>query len=309
MRAPAAAVGLALTLAVAPSAAHADPGDHGSAGAELRLHRADTQQDEVPHHGLYPSIIVSGSATVLPRLEIVAAVAAARVSAVWENIGGVANGMLGARTRLDVPALRGRVVATAGVAFPLDSSIPEADCYMPDHPGGGDSLVLRFGDNPGCWDRSAHRRAALHRGAWDIWMWAPDWVTAFGTGRLESTRRPGLHHAVDVGAGAAFALTDAHDDDSTALVAQGAAEVGYWFDTRWLVGARGLGAAVFLDDTSPAILSVEPFAELAHGSGLRLRAAVLLPLEDLQNDDVAPGLGGYRIAEHKSLGLYAGVAF
>lgn len=294
-----------LAIALASTTAAADPGDHGSAGMELRLHRGDTAQDEVAHYGLYPSVVAGGSVTVRPRLEIVGAFAAAKVSAVWENIGGVANGMLGARTRFALPA--GRIAATVGVAFPLASSIPTPDCFEPGT-GPGDSLVLAYGDNTACWDRSAHRRAALHRGAWDIWMWAPDWVTAVATGRFESAQRPGLHYAIDVGAGAAFAVTDAHEDGS-ALIAQAAAEVGYWLGPRWLLGVRGLGAGVFLDDTSPAIVSLEPFAELSHENGVRVRAAVMLPLDDLNNDDVSPGLGGYKISEHKSLGILAGASF
>ena len=76
---------LVIALTLAASSAAAEPGQHGSAGFELRLHRGDTEQDEVAHYGFYPSIVVDGSVQVGGGIEIAAAVAAAKVSAVWEN--------------------------------------------------------------------------------------------------------------------------------------------------------------------------------------------------------------------------------
>lgn len=162
---------LVLVLAVLGMSRIVDASPRATAAVELRLHRGDTAQDEVPHYGLSPSIVLGGGFSITPDLEIVASLAAAKVSAVWENIGGIASGFLGARTRIHRAGWRAAIAL--GVAFPLDRSIPAPDCFMPDQ-GPGDSMVLAFGGNPACWDRSAYRRAALHRGGWDIWMWAPD---------------------------------------------------------------------------------------------------------------------------------------
>ena len=286
---------IALTLAA--SSAAAEPGEHGSAGFELRLHRGDTEQDEVEHVGFYPSIVVDGSAQVGGGIEIAAAVAAARTSAVWENIGGVANGMLSARTRLARPAWIAEI--EAGIAFPLDRSIPAPDCF-PEPENGGDSLVFSYGEDTSCWDRSAYRRAALHRGAWDIWLWAPDWVTLAATARLETNARSYLYYAVDVGAGGAVAVTDAHD--GAALIGQIAPEIGAQLSARWRAGLRGIAAGVLLDDTSPFLLSLEPFVAYQRDE-VRIRLGLLLPLADLGNEEVPPGQGGYKISENKSLGL------
>lgn len=295
-----AVVVIALTLTA--SSAAAEPGQHGSAGFELRLHRGDTEQDEVAHYGFYPSIVVDGSVQVGGGIEIAAAVAAAKVSAVWENIGGVANGMLSARTRLVRPAWIAEL--EAGVAFPLDRSIPAPDCFP--EQDDGDSMVLAYGDQPACWDRSAYRRAALHRGAWDVWLWAPDWVTVAATARLESNAPTYLYYAVDVGAGGAVAVTDAHD--GAALIGQIAPEIGAQLNPRWRAGLRGIAAGVVHDDTSPILLSLEPFVAYHHDV-VRIRLGLLLPLADLRNEEVSPGLGGYQISDNKSLGLGATAFF
>src|SRR5688572_10273722 len=240
---------LVIALTLAASSAAAEPGQHGSAGFELRLHRGDTEQDEVAHYGFYPSIVVDGSVQVGGGIEIAAAVAAAKVSAVWENIGGVANGMLSARTRILRPAWIAEL--EAGVAFPLDRSIPAPDCFP--EQDDGDSMVFAYGDEPACWDRSAYRWAALHRGAWDVWLWAPDWVTVAATARLESNAATYLYYAVDVGAGGAVAVTDAHD--GAALIGQIAPEIGAQLNPRWRAGLRGIAAGVLHEDTSPILLS------------------------------------------------------
>lgn len=287
---------IAIMVTLAASSAAAEPGEHGSAGFELRLHRGDTEQDEVAHYGYYPSIVVDGSARVGGGIEVAAAVAAARVSAVWENIGGVANGMLSARMRLARPAWIAEL--EAGVAFPLDRSIPAPDCFPEQEDG--DSLVLAYGEETACWDRSAYRRAALHRGAWDIWLWAPDWVTVAATARLETSAPTYLYYAVDVGAGGAVAVTDAHD--GAALIGQIAPEIGAQLAARWRAGLRGIAAGVMLDDTSPILISLEPFVAYQRDV-VRIRLGLLLPLADLRNEEVPPGQGGYEITEHKSLGL------
>jgi hypothetical protein len=287
---------LVIALMLVASSAAAGPGEHGSAGFELRLHRGDTEQDEVAHDGLYPSIVVDGSARVGGGIEIAAAVAAAKVSAVWENIGGVANGMLSARARLTRAAWLAEL--EAGVAFPLARSIPAPDCFPAQDDG--DSLVLAYGEETACWDRSAYRRAALHRGAWDIWLWAPDWITLAATARVETSAATFLYYAVDAGAGGAIAVTDAHD--GAALIGQIAPEVGAQLGARWRAGLRGIAAGVMLDDTSPILLSLEPFVAYQRDV-VRIRLGVLLPLADLGNEEVPPGLGGYKITENKSLGL------
>jgi hypothetical protein len=187
----------------------------------------------------------------------------------------------------------------AGLAFPLDRSIPAADCF-PEPASGGDSMVLSYGENTSCWDRSAYRRAALHRGAWDVWLWAPDWVTLAATARFESNAPTYLYYAVDVGAGGAVAVTDAHDE--AALIGQIAPEIGAQLNPRWRAGLRGIAAGVLLDDTSPFLLSLEPFVAYQHDV-VRIRLGLLLPLADLGNEEVPPGQGGYKITEHKSLGL------
>jgi hypothetical protein len=291
-------------LALGSGVAVAEPPPRGSAALELRLHRADTEQDEVEHLGFYPSIVVGGSVRVGETIEVTAALAAARRSAVWENIGGLGNGFVAGRLHLAGAGWKGLVAA--GLAFPLDRSIPAPDCFEPDQ-GPGDSLVYSYGENTACWDRSAYRRAALHRGAWDIWMWAPDWVTLAGTARVETVAPSYLYYAVDVGAGAAVSVTEAHD--GAALIGQLAPEAGAFLSPRWRAGLRAIGAGVILDDTSPLLLSLEPFVEYDRDGAFRLRIAFMLPLADLRNPDVSPGLGGYRASEQKSLGITVGGAF
>jgi hypothetical protein len=104
-------------------------------------------------------------------------------------------------------------------------------------------------------------------------------------------------------------VTDGHEGDGFAFVAQLAAEGGYWVAPRFRIGLRGTGAGAFVDDTSPFIVSVEPYAAFDHELGFVARFGVLLPLADLRNEEVPPGLGGYKISENKSLGLALGAGF
>ena len=100
-----------LVLVALSGAAAADP--RGSASAELRMHVGDSEQDEVAHYGLFPSLVLGGTFAVTEDIDVEAAFAAAKVTATWENIGGLANGYLGARHR------RGSLTFGAGVTLPL----------------------------------------------------------------------------------------------------------------------------------------------------------------------------------------------
>ncbi|MBA3464823.1 MAG: hypothetical protein H0T46_33120 [Deltaproteobacteria bacterium] len=286
----------ALALLAAAGTAAAEP--RGGASAELRMHVGDTEQDEVVHPGLFPSLVLGGGYRLTDDIEVAAAFAAAKISATWENIGGLANGFVEGKWATTVGDVR--LVIGAGVAFPLDYSIPAADCFMPEKPG-GDSLVLDFGTNTACWDRSAYRRAAIHRGGWNMWLWAPDWITGVASVRAE--RRPGPWRiTADVGAGLAFAVTDAHEGER-AIIVQAAGEVGYAVSTRWTLGIRSVIAGVSLDDESPVLMSFEPFAQVVGSPLWQLRFSLLIPLSDQSNDDVPPGLGGYNPSENVSIGV------
>ncbi len=296
------AVLVSAALVLCSTAAAADPA-RGSVFVDLRLHVGDTQQDEVAHYGLSPSIIFGGSFVLGRGFEIAASLAAAKLSASWENIGGLANGLIEIRRTVRGPSWR--TMVSAGIAFPLDHSLPTPQCFEPDR-GPGDSLVFSYGTRTACWDRSAYRRAALHRGAWDIWMWAPDWVSVPITARFEGTGSRGAFYAVDAGVAIAMPFTDAHDD--RAVIMQVAPEVGVRLSPRWLLGVRAIAAGVVLDKTSPFMISLEPYAEYERAAA-RLRFSLLLPLADLRNEDVSPGLGGYKPIELYSLGFQASLLF
>ncbi len=245
--------------------------------------------------------MVSGNVKLAAGVDLGLALAAAKVSAQWENIGGLANGLL--EVRKHVTSARWTAVVSAGVAVPLDRSIPAADCFPV--PAGGDSMVLSYGSDSSCWDRSAYRRAALHRGAWDMWMWTPDWVTAVTTARLE-THRDRMQIAIDAGLGIAFSLTDAHE--GTPVIAQLASEVAYPVSRRWALGLRAMAAGVKYDDHSPVILSVEPNVTFKDAV-VQLRLGLMLPLADLGNAAVSPGLGGYKITEQVSIGAAVSASY
>lgn len=282
-----------LLLVVGPAGvARAD--SRGAAFADLCLHVGDTEQGEVAHYGLFPSIVLGGRFGIDARFEIEAAVAAAKTSAVWENIGGVATGYLGGRVRL------GKLTLGAGATLPIDRSLPAADCFMPEHAGGDDSLVLDYGTRPACWDRSAYRRAMLHRGGWNAWLWAPDFVSGVASARFDGGTDD-VVYAIEAGGAIAFG-------DGTALIGQLGGEVAYRAG-RWSFGGRAAIMGVLLDDASPALVSIEPYVELAPRDGVRLRASVLVPAADLSNDDVSPGLGDYDPPENTSIGLMGAIAF
>jgi hypothetical protein len=170
---------------------------------------------------------------------------------------------------------------------------------MPEH-AGGDSLVLDYGTSPACWDRSAYRRAMLHRGGWAMWMWAPDFLSAVATARFADAAGD-LDYAVEAGGAVGFPITDAHD--TNAIMLQLGAEVAYQLSARWRAGGRAQIAGVMLDTESPALVAAEGFAEYAPRAELRFRAGVLVPIADLSNADVPPGLGGYVPRENVSIGL------
>ena len=121
----------ALVLLAISGTAFAEPRPlpRASATMDLRLHVGDTEQDEVAHYGLYPSVVLGGTFRLAQILRLEAAIAAAKVSATWENIGGLANGYLGARLLLDPPpsffpegGYQNRWTIAAGVTLPLDRS-------------------------------------------------------------------------------------------------------------------------------------------------------------------------------------------
>lgn len=279
----------ALALLAASGTAAAEP--RGSANVELRMHVGDTEKDEVVHPGLFPSIVLGGRFGVTDIIEVEAMLAAATISAQWENIGGVATAYLGGRVRL------GAVTLAAGVVAPTDYSIPAPACFMPELDPGA-TLVLDYGTNTSCWDRSAYRRAMIHRGGWNAWLWAPDFISGVATARYDRTEA-NMMVAVEAGLGVA----ESRYESATAVIGQLGAEAAYRVSRRWHVGGRAAIMGVLLDHESPALVSAEPYAEVAPRNDVRLRFSLLIPLADLSNDDVPPGRGGYKPSENVSIGV------
>lgn len=119
----------------------------------------------------------------------------------------------------------------------------------------GDSLVYSATtEDEDTWDYSAYRRAAMNRGDWNLWMWAPDWITAFAPGRFERDVST-LTLAFDGALGTAFAIGEGHDGD-VAIVAQAAAELAWHATPRTRVGLRVLEVIVFHDERSPHVTSI-----------------------------------------------------
>ena len=279
-------------------AATAEQGPRHSTWVDLRVSYSDADRDEVPHYGFYPSIILGQRSSVGRGFSAEAAVSAAYRTAVWENIGGIGTAYFGARKDYAAGWL------AAGITVPLAYSLPPAECY-PEQPS-GNSLTYAYGPETGCWNRSAYRRAALNRGYWNAWMWAPDWVTPSlrAASRLVTWRNWSL--ASEVGAGVGLPVTDVHEGE-LAFVTQAMLEARHE-TARRVLGLRVQGAGAFLEETSPFLISLEAYGRLLLGR-VALEMRVTLPVDDLRNDDVPPGLGGYRIIELWSLGLGGAVAY
>jgi hypothetical protein len=265
---------------------------------DLRVSPADAERDEVAHYGLYPSLILGQRLYVGRGFSAEAAVSAAKVTAVWENIGGVGTAYLGGRQDFAAGWL------AAGITLPLDYSLPPAGCY-PDQPS-GDSLTYAYGQNRSCWDRSAYRRAALNRGFWNAWMWAPDWITPSLRAAARLVKWGGWSIASEVGAGVGLPVTDVHAGE-TAFLAQGMLEVRHETERR-VLGLRLQGAGAFLAETSPFLIAVEAYGRVPVGR-VSLEARLTLPVDDLRNEDAPAGQAGFRIIELWSLGLGGVIAY
>lgn len=265
---------------------------------ELRAHLGDSEQDEVVHPGLFPSLVLGAAARVAPRWHVEVALSYAKVTAQWENIGGPGVAYLGARHR------RGAAILAAGATAPLGADLPAPACFSTPPQTGGDSQTYRFNDDPACWDRSAYRRAALHRGMWNAWLWAPDWYTAAATAELAEL--PGLPFVgLAGGVGLALPATDHHDGVAVPLQL---ALTARHHRRSLTASGRLLAAGALAGDRSPFILSAEAGLQLRRGA-LTGALTFTLPFADLRNDPVPPGQGGYRIVELWSLGTSLTAAF
>jgi hypothetical protein len=297
-----------IVLALAATSVHAgdapavaaEQGFRHSTWVDLRVWYADTGEgDDEAHYGLFPSIILGQRLYVGRGFSAEAAVSAVSRTARWENIGGMGTAYFGARKDYAHGWL------AAGTTVPLDPSLPRANMCYPGQPS-GNSLTYAYGPDTGCWDRSAYRRAALHRGYWNAWMWAPDWVTPSLRAASRLMTRGNWSLASEVGAGVGLPVTDVHEGD-LAFVAQAMLEARHETESR-VLGLRVQGAGVFLEETSPFLISLEAYGRLLLGR-VALEVRVTLPVEDLSNDYVDPGLGPYRIIEYWSLGLGGAVAY
>jgi len=269
---------------------------------DLRISQADNGKGDEPQYGLfslYPSIILGHRLYVGRGLSGEAAVSAADETARWENIGGIGTAYLGGRQDFAAGWL------AAGTTLPLDHSLPAAAGCERDAPP-GDSLTYAFGPDTGCWDRSAYRRAALHRGFWNAWMWAPDWVTPSLRAAARLATWGAWVMASEAGAGVGLPVTDAHRGD-IAYLAQAMLEVRHE-TPRHMLGFRLQGAGAFLEETSPFLIAVEAYGRVPVGR-VSLEARLTLPVDDLSNDDVPGAFGGYKPIELWSLGLGGAIAY
>lgn len=297
---------LALLVAIGTASA-------GQAGAEevergrweamvdLTVHVGEKAQDDPPPLGVFPSLIVGGRWYVGPRLDVSARVAGSAAVATWENISGLANGFVGVGYRGASDGWPYRL--GLGVTVPLDRSLPTPDCYERRDEPPGDSLVYEYAGGGQCWDRSALRRASLNRGGWDMWMWAPDWVTAVATGVIEDRVSERLAVKVEGAAGVALATTDIHDG-AVAVVTQIGVEAMYDV-TPHQVGVRLSNAGVHHAEQSPLITAVAPVCRWARGRWA-LESRLSLPVIDHRNpDDEAE----YPVIHNWGLSLELAVAY
>jgi hypothetical protein len=272
------------------------------ATTEVSLKVGETKKDEVSHKGVFASLILGGRYEALPWLDISLDLAATKASADWEDVSGLSTAALSTHVH---GAQRGwRWRAGIGITLPLAKVGTIRDFPMDFK---GDSLVYSATtDDEDTWDYSAYRRAAMNRGDWNMWMWAPDWITVFAPARVERDLAP-FTVAADAALASAFAIGEGHDGE-TALVAQVAVEAAWHANERSRLGLRVLDVIVFHDDLSPHLTSIEPFFGW-QSERVDLRVRLTLPIRDHRNANAPDGRSGFRAYEEWGINTTLGVGF
>jgi hypothetical protein len=274
------------------------------ATTEVSLKIGETQQDEVSHPGVFASLVLGGRYEALPWLDIAVDLSATKASADWEDVSGLSTAAASAHAHGTSAGLRWRV--GLGITLPLARVGTIRDFPMDFK---GDSLVYSATtDDEDTWDYSAYRRAAMNRGDWNMWMWAPDWITAFAPARVEHDLTPVLTGAVDAALGTAFAVGDGHQSGDVAIVVQAAVDLAWHKSERTRLGLRVLDVIVFHDDLSPHLTSVEPYVGYRTQS-FDLGVRFTLPLRDHRHANAMEGRSGFRAYEEWGVNTQLAVAF
>lgn len=288
-------------LVILPTLAHADV----VATGELSVKVGEGEQtDSGEDRSLFVSAIVGGRYAVTPWLDAGLDLSATKATADWEEVSGLSNAALSAAAHGTYRGVRWR--AGAGITLPLAKVGTIHDFPMDFE---GDSLVYSATtDDQDTWDYSAYRRAAMNRGNWNMWMWAPDWVTAFVPARAEIDVTPTVTVAGDAAVGAAFAISRGHDDGDVAVVAQLAADLAWQANAHSRIGMRVLDVIVFLDDLSPHLTSIEPYYGWRSRT-TELAVRLTLPIRDHRHADAMEGRSGFRAYEEWGINTSLAVGF
>ena len=274
------------------------------ATSELSLKLGETKKDEVSHRGVFASLILGGRYEALPWLDLALDLSATKASADWEEVSGLSTAALSAHVHGERDGWRWR--AGLGMTLPLAKvgTIPDFPMDFK-----GDSLVYSATtDDEDTWDYSAYRRAAMNRGDWNMWMWAPDWITVFALARVERALSPAFTVALDGALASAFAIGDGHDSGEVAVVVQAAVDGAWHANARSRFGLRVLDVIVFHDDLSPHLTSIEPYFGWRSDS-VDLRVRLTLPIRDHRNADAPDGRSGFRAYEEWGINTTLGVGF
>ncbi len=197
-------------------------------------------------------------------------------------------------------AIEGTVMEDGGAAFGLGNALLEAELV-----GRTDALrhrvglgvTLPFASTDSVSELGALYLAAGMRGAWDVWLWAPERLSLIATGSVETDLGERVVAAADAGAGVLFYAGDRGGE--TVFAAQLAGNVEYRLDS---IAIGGRLAAVLADEVLPDRksfqLSVMPYGRVALGEAAFLSAGFHVNL-------MAPY--GFSFAEAKVWGLRIGV--
>jgi hypothetical protein len=273
------------------------------ATSDVSLKIGETENDEVSHPGVFASLILGGRYEALPWLDVAIDLAATKASADWEDVSGLSTAALSTHVHGARDGWRWRV--GAGITLPLAKVGTIRDFPMDFT---GDSLVYSATtDDEDTWDYSAYRRAAMNRGDWNMWMWAPDWVTVFAPARVERDLAPAFTVAVDTALASAFAVGDGHESGDVAIIAQGAVDGAWHANASSRIGLRILDVIVFHDDLSPHLTSIEPYFGW-QSERVDLRVRLTLPIRDHRNANAPEGRSGFRAHEEWGINTTFGVA-
>jgi hypothetical protein len=126
----------------------------------------------------------------------------------------------------------------------------------------GVGVTLPFATTSSLADTAALELAMGMRGAWDIWMWAPNRLSVIATGRLELDLAPQLIVGGDAGAAILFSTADSSDE--TLITAQLAGFAEYVADP-FVVGLQVFAvlAGDALPDRKDVELALQPYVRLS----------------------------------------------